>query len=49
MDIFRCKTPDRVHKELIMYMIAYNLIRSLILQSSIILQVQMDRLSFTGT
>jgi hypothetical protein len=49
MDILRCKTPDMVHKELIMYMIAYNLIRSLILQSSIILQVQMDRLSFKGT
>jgi hypothetical protein len=49
MDILRCKTPDMVHKELIMYMIAYNLIRSLILQTSIILQVQMDRLSFKGT
>jgi len=49
MDILRCKTPDMVHKELIMYMIAYNLIRSLILQSSMILQVQMDRLSFKGT
>ncbi len=49
MDILRCKTPDMVHKELIMYIIAYNLIRSLILQSSIILQVQMDRLSFKGT
>jgi hypothetical protein len=49
MDILRCKTPDMVHKELIMYLIAYNLIRSLILQSSRILQVQMDRLSFKGT
>lgn len=49
MDILRCKTPDMVHKELIMYLIAYNLIRSLILQSSMILQVQMERLSFKGT
>ena len=49
MDVLRCKTPDMVHKELIMYMIAYNLIRALILQSCIILQIQMDRLSFKGT
>jgi hypothetical protein len=49
MDLLRCKTPDMVHKELIMYMIAYNLIRALILQSCIILQIQMDRLSFKGT
>jgi hypothetical protein len=49
MDILRCKTPDMVHKELIMYMIAYNLIRSLILHSSMILQAHMDRLSFKGT
>jgi hypothetical protein len=35
MDILRCKTPDMVHKELIMYLIAYNLIRALILQSCI--------------
>jgi hypothetical protein len=49
MDILRCKTPDMVHKELIIYMIAYNLIRALILQSCITLQTQMDRLSFKGT
>jgi hypothetical protein len=49
MDTLRCKTPDMVHKELIMYMIAYNLIRALILQSGILLQIQMDRLSFKGT
>jgi hypothetical protein len=49
MDILRCKTPDMVHKELIMYMIAYNLIRALILQSCITLQIQMGRLSFKGT
>jgi hypothetical protein len=48
MDILRCKTPDMVHKELIMYMIAYNLIRALLLQSCLIMQVQMDRLSFKG-
>jgi hypothetical protein len=49
MDILRCKTPDMVHKELVMYMIAYNLVRSLILQTCIRMQVQMDRLSFKGT
>ena len=49
MDILRCKTPDMVHKELIMYIIAYNLIRALLLQTCINVQVQMDRLSFKGT
>lgn len=48
MDILRCKTPDMVHKELIMYIIAYNLMRALLLQSCIMMQVQMDRLSFKG-
>jgi hypothetical protein len=49
MDILRCKTPDMVHKELIMYIIAYNLIRALLLQSCLMMQLQMDRLSFKGT
>jgi len=29
MDILRCKTPEMIHKELWMYLIAYNLIRTL--------------------
>jgi len=49
MDILRCKTPDMVHKELIMYIIAYNLLRTLLLQSCVMMQLQMDRLSFKGT
>jgi hypothetical protein len=49
MDILRCKTPDMVHKELIMYIIAYNLLRALLLQSCVMMQLQMDRLSFKGT
>jgi hypothetical protein len=48
MDILRCKTPDMIHKELIMYIIAYNLIRALLLQTCIKVQAQMDRLSFKG-
>jgi hypothetical protein len=34
-----------VHKELIMYIIAYNLMRALLLQSCIIMQVLFFRLS----
>ena len=49
MDILRCKTPDMDHKELIMYIIAYNLLRTLLLQSCVMMQLQMDRLSFKGT
>ena len=34
MDILRCKTPALVHKELTMHLIAYNLVRALMLQAA---------------
>jgi hypothetical protein len=49
MDILRCKTPDMVHKELTMYIIAYNLLRALLLQSRRMMRLQTDRLSFKAT
>jgi hypothetical protein len=49
MDILRCKTPEMVQKELRMRVIAYNLIRALMLEASTTHHIPIDRLSFKGT
>jgi len=49
MDILRCKTPEMVHKEMWMRVIAYNLIRAVMLKASTTHRTQLDRLSFKGT
>ena len=49
MEVFRCKSPRMVHKELEIYLIAYNLIRALMAEASAIYQVTLDRISFKGT
>lgn len=49
MDILRCKTPEMVEKEMWMRVIAYNLIRALMLEAAATHRVQVDRLSFKGT
>jgi hypothetical protein len=49
MDILRCKTPDMVEKELYMHLIAYNLVRALMLQAAREHAVSLFRLSFKGT
>ncbi len=49
MEVLRCKTPQMVHKELEMFLIAYNVIRSLMVQAGGVNQVALDRLSFKGT
>ncbi len=49
MDILRCKTPDMVEKELCMHLIAYNLIRGLILKAAKNHHLAPQRLSFKGT
>jgi len=49
MEVLRCKSPKMIHKELEMFFIAYNLIRSLMLQASRDYQVDLQRLSFQGT
>jgi hypothetical protein len=48
MDVLRCKTPDMVHKEIAMYLIAYNLVRALMWQSALDHNAPADRLSFKG-
>src|SRR3990172_7439027 len=49
MDILRCKIPEMVEKELWMRIIAYNLIRAVMQESSITHCLPTERLSFKGT
>lgn len=49
MDVLRCKTPGMVDKELYMHLIAYNLVRALMLQASATRNISPLRLSFKGT
>jgi hypothetical protein len=48
MDVLRCKTPEMIHKELWMHIIAYNLIRTLIWQAAQRHQVCAMSLGFKG-
>jgi hypothetical protein len=49
MDILRCKSPNMIKKEIWMFVIAYNLIRALMLQAAQHHQQDPLRLSFKGT
>jgi hypothetical protein len=49
LDVLRCLTPQMVHKELLLHLIAYNLIRCLMQQAAICHHVDLSRISFKGT
>jgi len=49
METLSCLSPKMVHKELEMFLIAYNLIRCLMTQAAQIYRVPISRLSFKGT
>ncbi len=49
MEVLRCQSPQMVHKELEMFLIAYNFIRCLMVQTGTINHVALDRLSFKGS
>lgn len=49
METLRCQSPKMVHKELEMYLIAYNLLRAFMVQAGGCHGVPVDRLSFKGT
>ena len=49
MEQMRCKTPELVHKELLMYLIAHNLIRCLMAEAAASFAADLERLSFKGT
>jgi Transposase DDE domain/Insertion element 4 transposase N-terminal len=49
MDVLRCKTPQMVRKELYVYLLAYNLLRTLMWQAGTTYGVPPLRLSLQGT
>ena len=49
LDVLRCLTPAMIEKELLLHIIAYNLIRSLMQRAAILHCVELRRLSFKGT
>lgn len=49
MDVLRCKSPAMIRRELHMHMIAYNLIRALMLQSALTYATPLCRISFKGS
>jgi hypothetical protein len=48
MEILTCKSPPLIHKELILHLVAYNLLRALILKAAIAARQTPDRISFKG-
>jgi len=49
MELLRCQSPAMAEKELLAYLVAYNLIRCLMAQAVAQAGVAMERLSFKGT
>jgi len=45
----RCQSPAMVRRELVMHVIAYNIIRRLMLESALTFEASLDRISFKGT
>jgi hypothetical protein len=48
MDVLRCKTPEMVRKELWMYMLAYNMLRAVMVRAALSAGLCPRQLSFTG-
>ena len=48
LDVLRCKTPAMIEKELIVHLIAYNLIRVLMQRAAHLHAVPLERISFKG-
>jgi hypothetical protein len=48
MDILRCKTPEMVEKELWVYLLAYNLLRTVMAVAASASEVEPRKISFKG-
>ncbi len=48
MEMLSCRSPEMVQKELLMFLIAHNFLRWLMLQASQQSQVALERISFKG-
>lgn len=49
MDVLSCKSPQMLYREVMMHLIAYNLIRSLMVEAASIHDVDLERISFKGS
>ena len=49
LDVLRCRTPKLVEKEIWLQVMAYNLVRALMLEAAWTHGVELERLSFKGT
>lgn len=49
MEQLRCKTPEMAEKEVLAYLVAYNLVRCLMAEAVALAGVEMERVSFKGT
>ena len=49
MEVLRCQTPAMVHKELEMYLIGYNFMRCLMVESAALYQRAVEQISFKGS
>ena len=49
MDMLSCKTPAMIYREILFHMIAYNLIRRLMVEAANIYDLDVARFSFKGT
>ena len=49
MDVLRCKSPDMVEKELAMHLIAYNLVRTLMVKAAKTRDLSAHEISFTAS
>ncbi len=49
MDVLRCKSPEMIRREILMHAIAYNCIRGVMQHVSILYEIPIERISFTGT
>lgn len=49
LEVLRCLTPRMIEKEMLVHLIAYNLIRYLMLQASLTYDTPLLRISFKGT
>jgi IS4 transposase len=49
MDVLSCKSPAMLYREILMHLIAYNLIRCLMVEAAIVHHQDLERISFKGT
>lgn len=49
MEVLRCQSPAMVHKELEMYLLAYNFIRGLMAESAVLYDQPLEQISFKGS